>query len=68
MRRLPHGGTSRPPMTRPGSAYGRVPKAGPPEHWRQRDIVMQARRFDPIEMLLAPFDLVELEADASLSK
>ena len=35
MRRLPHGGTSRPPMARPGSVYGRAPHAGPPARWRR---------------------------------
>jgi len=30
MRRLPHGGTSRPPLERPGSGYGRPLKLGPP--------------------------------------
>ena len=30
MRRVPHGGTSHPPMSRPGSGYGRPQKLGPP--------------------------------------
>jgi hypothetical protein len=67
MRRLPHGGTSRPPMGRPGSAYGRAPQAGPPVHWRQGDLIMQARRYDPVEMLLGPIDLVKLDADTRIS-
>ena len=29
MRRVPHGGTSHPPMERPGSGYGRPLKLGP---------------------------------------
>lgn len=67
MRRLPHGGTSRPPMGRPGGAYGRALQAGPPAHWRQDDLIMQARRYDPVEMLLAPIDLVELDSDTRIS-
>jgi hypothetical protein len=32
MRRVPHGGTTRPPMERPGSGFGRRPvKLGPSE-------------------------------------
>jgi hypothetical protein len=29
MRRVPHGGTTRPPLARPGSGYGRPPKPVP---------------------------------------
>jgi hypothetical protein len=29
MRRVPHGGTTRPPMERPGTGYGRPVKLGP---------------------------------------
>jgi hypothetical protein len=54
-------------MGRPGSAYGRAPQAGPPVHWRQGDLIMQARRYDPVEMLLGPIDLVKLDADTRIS-
>ncbi len=30
MRRLPHGATTRPPLSRPGSGYGRPVREGPP--------------------------------------
>jgi hypothetical protein len=34
MRRIPHGATTRPPMVRPGSGYGRPVKLGPPNQLR----------------------------------
>jgi hypothetical protein len=30
MRRVPHGGTTRPPLARPGAGYGRRQKLAPP--------------------------------------
>lgn len=52
MRRLPHGGTSRPPLARPGSGYGRPVRTGPPASWREHDVVAAARRRDPMELLV----------------
>ena len=51
MRRMPHGGTGRPPLTRPGSGYGRPARVGPPASWREHDIVVRARQWDPAELL-----------------
>jgi hypothetical protein len=48
-RRLPHGGTARPPFSRPGNGYGRPPKVGPPSEWRLPDEF----RTDWSELLLS---------------
>jgi hypothetical protein len=48
MRRLPHGGTTRPSYRRPGNGYGRVQKPGPPSEWRLPD----EYRTDWAELLL----------------
>ena len=34
MRRVPHGATTRPPLARPGSGYGRPVKLGPSNQLR----------------------------------
>jgi len=60
MRRPAHGATARPPMARPGSGYGRPARPGPPESWREPDVVAQARRRDPVELLLASVSDIEL--------
>jgi hypothetical protein len=49
MRRLPHGGTTRPSYSRPGNGYGRPVKARPPADWRVPDEF----RTDWIELLVA---------------
>lgn len=63
MRRLSHGGTSRPPLARPGSGYGRPVRTGPPASWREHDLVAAARRRDPAELLGAPRLEVDLTVD-----
>jgi hypothetical protein len=35
--RMPHGGTTRPQLSRPGNGFGRPVKAGPPPEWRVPD-------------------------------
>jgi len=40
-------------MARPGSGYGRPARPGPPDSWREREVLVQARRRDPVELLLA---------------
>jgi hypothetical protein len=49
IRRVPHGGTTRPSHSRPGNGFGRPVKPGPPEEWRLPD----AFRTDWAELLLA---------------
>jgi hypothetical protein len=49
MRRLPHGGTSRPSYARPGNGYGRPVRSGPPAEWRLPDEF----RTDWCELLLS---------------
>ena len=34
MRRIPHGGSTRPPLARPGNGYGRPVKLGPSSQLR----------------------------------
>jgi hypothetical protein len=52
MRRVPHGGTSRPPMARPGNGYGRTLKLGPPTHL-QAYAVKSRKRVRDFSWLLA---------------
>jgi hypothetical protein len=52
MRRVPHGATTRPPLSRPGSGYGRPVKLGPPKQLRA--FATRSRtRVRNFEMLLA---------------
>jgi hypothetical protein len=48
MRRLPHGGTTRPSHARPGNGYGRTVKPRPAMEWRVPD----AHRTDWFDLLL----------------
>jgi hypothetical protein len=52
MRRIPHGATSRPPLERPGSGYGRPVKLGPSNQLRAYATRSRARVRD-FAMLLA---------------
>jgi hypothetical protein len=52
MRRLPHGASTRPPLARPGSGYGRPVKLGPPEQL-QEVAVKSRKRVRDFAMLLA---------------
>ena len=67
MRRLPHGGTSRPPLARPGSGYGRPVRTGPPASWREHDVVVAARRRDPMELLVGSRVTVDQTIDVDVS-
>jgi hypothetical protein len=57
MRRVPRGASSAPPSARPGSGYGRPSRPGPPASWRECDLLAQARRSDPEELLVEPVDI-----------
>jgi hypothetical protein len=48
-RRLARGATTRPVMTRPGAAPGRIWRVGPPPSWREQPI---ARILHELEQLL----------------
>ena len=50
MRRIPHGATTRPPLARPGSGYGRPVKLGPSNQLHAYATRSRARDFG---MLLA---------------
>ena len=52
MRRVPHGGTTRPPMERPGNGYGRRPRLGPPTQ-HQAYAVKARKRVRDFSWLLA---------------
>ena len=52
MRRVPHGGTTRPPMERPGSGYGRPVKLGPSTQF-QAYAVKSRKRVRDFSWLLA---------------
>jgi len=52
MRRVPHGATTRPPLARPGSGYGRPVKLGPSKQLRAHATRSRARVRD-FGMLLA---------------
>jgi len=52
MRRVPHGGTTRPPMERPGNGYGRRPRLGPPTQL-QAYAVKARKRVRDFSWLLA---------------
>jgi len=52
MRRVPHGATTRPPLSRPGSGYGRPVRLGPPEQL-QAVAVKSRKRNGDLGMLLA---------------
>ncbi len=52
MRRVPHGATTRPPLARPGSGYGRPVKLGPPDQL-QEVAVRSRKRMRDFAMLLA---------------
>ena len=52
VRRVPHGATSRPPLARPGSGYGRPVKLGPSSQWRAYATRSRSRVRD-FAMLLA---------------
>jgi hypothetical protein len=46
MRRVPHGGTTRPPLARPGNGYGRPLKLGPPSQLRAYAVKSRKRVRD----------------------
>jgi hypothetical protein len=52
MRRVPHGGTTRPPMERPGAGYGRPQKLGPSTQF-QAHAVKSRKRVRDFGWLLA---------------
>jgi hypothetical protein len=52
MRRVPHGASTRPPLSRPGSGYGRPVKLGPPSQLQAVAVKSRERRGD-FAMLLA---------------
>ena len=52
MRRVPHGATTRPPLARPGSGYGRPVKLGPPDELQEVAVKSRKRNGD-FGMLLA---------------
>jgi hypothetical protein len=52
MRRVPHGGTTRPPLVRPGSGYGRRPKPVPSTQF-QAYAVKSRKRVRDFSWLLA---------------
>ena len=52
MRRVPHGASSHPPLSRPGSGYGRPVKLGPPSQLQEVAVKSRERRRD-FGMLLA---------------
>jgi hypothetical protein len=52
MRRLPHGGTTRPQLPRPGNGYGRPLKAGPSDRL-QSFAVKSRKRVRDFDWLLA---------------
>jgi hypothetical protein len=59
MRRHARGASTAPPSPRPGAGYGRAPDAGPPASWREYDLLAQARRCDPEELLVEPADVTQ---------
>ncbi len=46
MRRVPHGATTRPPLERPGSGYGRPVKLGPSSQLQAYAVKSRARMRD----------------------
>ena len=56
MRRVPHGGTTRPPLERPGSGYGRRPKLGPPTQLRAYAVKARKRTRDFSWLLAVSLD------------
>jgi hypothetical protein len=56
MRRLPHGGTTRPAMPRPGNGYGRSVKAGPSDRLQAFAVKSRTRRRDPNWLLAISLD------------
>jgi hypothetical protein len=46
MRRVPHGGSIRPPLARPGSGYGRPVKLGPSSQLRAYAVTSRKRVRD----------------------
>jgi hypothetical protein len=46
MRRPPHGGTTSPPMPRPGNGFGRPAKLGPPSQLQAYAIKVSKRLRD----------------------
>ena len=52
MRRVPHGASTHPPLSRPGSGYGRPVKLGPPTQL-QAVAVKSRKRVRDFAMLLA---------------
>jgi hypothetical protein len=59
MRRPARGATARPPHARPGAAYGRPLRAGPPVSWREYDLFAQTRPRDPAQLLSEPVDATQ---------
>ena len=56
MRRVPHGATTRPPLARPGSGYGRPAKLGPPKQLRAYAWRSRARVRDFTALLAVSLD------------
>ena len=46
MRRVPHGASTRPPLARPGSGYGRPVKLGPSSQLQAHAVNSRARMRD----------------------
>jgi len=63
-RRLPHGGTTRPTLSRPGNGYGRSVRSGPVAAWRTAEVVMHARRRGPFEILLSVYETEDVTQPA----
>jgi hypothetical protein len=56
MRRVPHGGTTRPPMVRPGSGYGRPLKPVPSTQLRAYAVKARKRVRDFSWLLAVSLD------------
>jgi hypothetical protein len=56
MRRLPHGATARPPLSRPGNGYGRPLKPGPSDRLQAFAVKSRKRVRDPNWLLAVPLD------------
>ena len=56
MRRVPHGGTSHPPIERPGSGYGRPLKLGPSTQFQAYAVKARKRARDFSWLLAVSLD------------
>ncbi|HET9728003.1 MAG TPA: hypothetical protein VFR41_01205 [Acidimicrobiia bacterium] len=65
-RRPAHGATQHPPVSRPGSGFGRPVRPRPPAHLRGADAMAHLRNWNPMELLVV--SLVERDSDLTVAQ